>query len=150
VPSVRQNLLDYLATYLAGELTTGNGYNYTAAQVARGVKYPEEIAGDGFPAIFISTSDEQRNNISRFQFKAKINVAFFCMVKNDAGTTGVQAQLDKLVADLGKALEKDRTQNGIVLWSSIDRIKTDAGDSESYAVAMMDVAFNYTQSGVTP
>lgn len=148
--STRNNVLAYMVSFLSTQLTTGNGYNFTVGTVERGLKYPENIPQSGFPALFVSSTDEARTNITRRDFKAVISANLVGYVKIADGVSGLQDELDKFIEDVAKAVEVDRTQDGNVHWTTITRIRTDDGDSQEYAAFVMQVDFHYAAMGSTP
>lgn len=131
-------------------MTTTNGYNFTVATVARGLRFPTDLTDEKFPALFIAATDEQRDNITRNQFKGVIRATLVGYVKGPNGVDGVQAQLDKFIEDITKALEQDRTFGGRVHWTEVARIRTDDGDLEDHGATLVEVNFNYAATGTQP
>ena len=62
----------------------------------------------------------------------------------------IQAELDKLIEDITKALERDRLLGGNVKWTEIKRVETDDGNLGAYAACAITVEFEYVSEGTTP
>lgn len=154
--SKRQTLLEYLKTLLA-TITVGNGYNFTVATVERGIRNIREMSDQEMPAIFITMTHEKRARITRDQFRSDLQVIIVAYVKNTKGdftgtATGVELDLDKLVADITKAVETDPLQtvsgSPLVYNTEITDIATDDGDLTPNAGVVMSVVFSYASEGV--
>lgn len=148
--STRQTILDHLADTLLPTITTGGSYNFTVQTVNRGWRDPEELDDGKFPAIYVTQSEEIRQNITHNKIKSELNVILIGMVRTTNGINDVQKEMDKLIEDVTKVLETDRTQGNRVHWTEIKRITTDFGDNEPYGVVRVDVQFVYAVVGTSP
>jgi hypothetical protein len=153
--SKRSTLLEYLRNTLLPGVTTGNGYNYTLATIERGHRNFRDLMPTAFPAVFVSSTQESRENINHVAFNAILKVALVGYVKNTEATpnasgTGVQLDLDKLIEDLTKVLEADRLQGGRVYNTEIVSVDTDEGDMAPYAMCVVVVEFKYATEGTAP
>jgi hypothetical protein len=150
--SRRQTLLDWLVD-AAGplkQITTGNGYNFTAGLVQRGQRSLNDLNESDYPCLFVAETDEKRSLATHNQFLSDLRVVLLGGIKIVDGVSGAQAQLDLFIADVTKALETDRLQGGRVTQTIIERIETDAGDIESHVAFAMTVNFKYVTEGITP
>ena len=152
--SKREALLEYLKTLLAG-ITTGSGYNFTVNTVARGIKNVREMSEDQLPALFITMTHEKRINRTVAHFSGDLQVIIVGYVKTTKGDlgssgTGVELDLDKLIADATKIIETDRLQGGRVYATEITDIVTDDGDMFPVSGFVMSVTFSYVTEGTTP
>lgn len=152
--SKREALLEYLKTLLAG-VTVANGYNFTLATIARGIRNIQDFGDSEFPAVFITMTHEKRTRITSNQFKSDLQVILIGYVKNTKGDvggsgTGIELDLDKLVADITKAVETDPLQGGRVYNTEITDIATDDGDLTPNAGVVLSVVFSYASEGITP
>lgn len=146
--SQRQVILTYLASTLFPTITTGAGYNFTVATYERGLKSVDQMTNSDFPALFVSSADEQRENITHRDFKSVMTVIIHGAVKSSDGV--VQVELDKLIEDVTKALSADYTQGGRVAYTDIKSVVTDEGDQHPHAFFRMEVAMLYKSVGTTP
>jgi len=153
--SKRSTILEYLKNTLLPTITVGNGYNNTVVQVYRGIKNIKEMDDDQFPSIFVTITHEKRKRITVNQFKSDLQVVLVGYVQNsktalnDTGT-GIGLDLDKLIEDMTKAIEKDPLQTGLVYNTEITDIVTDDGDLFPASGVVMSVVFAYASEGVTP
>lgn len=153
--SKRETIIEYLKNTLFPTITEENGYNHTLKTIKRGLKARTTMGESDYPAIFIPGVDEDRTRITHNQFQANLNVVIVGYVKNSSDSpnddaTGAQLDLDKLIADITKAIETDPKQAGNVLNTQITRISTDDGDLLPIAGCVMTVEFMYVSEGVTP
>src|SRR6185295_17879105 len=96
--SKRQILLDYLYATLFPTMTVANGYNFNVATMERGIRSYDNMSDAEFPALFVGSADEQRENVgSTSTFRSKILVRVWGAVKSDSGH--IQPELDKLIED---------------------------------------------------
>lgn len=148
--SNRQTILTYLRDTLLPKITVENGYNNTLASIERGLRYPDELGDDKFPAVFVGQTEETRQNLTKIHFQSDLMVNIVGFVKSLNGINGAQESMDSLIEDVTKALETDRLQGGIVNWTEIKSVKTDIGDLEPHAACVIVVHFVYTTGGTTP
>lgn len=153
--SKRALLHEYLRATLFPSITKANGYNFTVKVTERGIRNFQTMNEGEFPAIFIPSSTETRDNITGNQFRGSLSIPIVGFVKNsktnpDASGPGVQQDLDNLIEDITKALETDRLQGGLVLGTEIKSVATDDGDMAPIAGCVVTVEFYYVSEGVTP
>lgn len=97
-----------------------------------------------FPAVFIATTQENRENITKVSVQCRLQVVFEGYVKNSTGLGGLNENLDDLIEDVTKALERDRTLGGLITkWLEIKSIKTDESDVQSFGGMAMSVEIVY-------
>lgn len=155
MPSKREALQEYLKTTLLPTITIGNGYNNTLVTIRRGLKGRTVLGDSDYPAVFIPGVDEERTRITANQFKSTLNVVIVGYVKTSSDSpndtdTGVQLDVDRLIADVTKAVEADPLQGGLVYSTEITRISTDDGDLLPIAGFVMSVEFKYATEGTNP
>jgi hypothetical protein len=148
--SKRKTILDYLVATTLAQITTGGGYNFTVQTLARGFQEIDSMPDSKFPAVFVGRADEERDNITVNQFKARMQTVIVGYVKNSGGVNGTLAQLDNLIEDITKALETDRKLGGNAKWLEIKSVKTDDGDYAPLAACAIIVEIVYVTEGVTP
>lgn len=148
--SKRQTILDYLAGTLFPSIVAGGTYTFTVANSERGLRPMTSLTNDKFPALFVASADEDRENVSNKDFLAILHVFIVGYVSKNQSTLHIQTQLDLLLEDITKALYADPTQGNIVLWTEIKKIVTDNGDDAEHAQFSMQVAFNYERPGTAP
>lgn len=147
--SKRQVLLDYLASTLFPSITTANGYNFNVSKSERGLRSYDNMTDEEFPALFVASADEERENIgSVTTFISKMTVRVYGAVKSSSDH--VQAELDKLIEDVTKALYADALQGGKTIFTDIRRIETDEGDLAPHAFFRMQVEFQHVSDGTSP
>jgi hypothetical protein len=148
--SKRADLLDYLTDTLFPSIKESAGYQVTVRKVERGFRLPSDLIDGDFPALFLADTDESRQNITRNQFQATIILALVGYAKAGNAANVSQREADKLIEDVTKCLETDRSQGGLVKWTEIKRINTFGGDGGPQAAFVMDIEFVYVSEGVTP
>lgn len=148
--SQRQKILDYLKDTAFASITIGSGYNFTPATRERGLRSYKNMGDHEFPALFIASADEDRENVTNKDFMSLLNVFIVGMVKQTTNTLIVQIELDKLIEDLTKALYQDPTQGGNAAWTEIKTILTDQGDKQPHAQFSMLAVFRYKSPGTAP
>lgn len=154
--SKRSDLLEYLKNTLLPTVKPSAGYNMCFNTIERGHRNPDSLGEHQFPAIFITSTQEKRKNITHNQFMADplqvILVGYVQSTKSndDLDISGVQLDLDKFIEDVTKVLETDRLQTGLVKWTEISDIATDEGDLYPVAGCVISVNFSYTTEGISP
>lgn len=146
--SKRQNILDYISETLFGSITIAGGYNFDVQTKSRGLKSLMELPDSAFPALFVASADERRQDSSNVNFESIMSVHIYGAVK--AAENVVQVELDKLIADLTKAIYTDPNMNDNVIWSSIKSVVTDEGDNQPHAFFEMLVEMQYISVGTVP
>lgn len=151
----RGAILEYLKNDLLPTVISGADYNLSLRTVERGHVNPLDLAPTMFPAVYIVTTSEQRKNLTTDKFQATLNVVLAGYVRDtksgpNSSGTGVQKDLDKLIADLTKVLEADRLQGGLVYSTEVTDIQTDDGDIMPVAGCVVTVVFQYATEGANP
>lgn len=160
MPDKRQEILEYLRNTLLPTVKVANGYNHTIKLIERGHRSRNDMTDTQFPAVFIATTSEDRENVATMGnqtvFVGKLQIGLIFYVKSTKTNqvkdgTAVQLDLDKLIADLTKAINTDLSQGIVGLHKTkIARIDTDVGDLLPVAGGVMTVIFEYNTQGVTP
>lgn len=148
--SKRQEILEYLRTVCLPKIKRSAAYNFDVKLVERGLRHIESLDESKFPALFISETDEVRENLTKNQFKATLTAYILGYVKNRTGINQVQLELDQLIDDVARALEEDRLQGNRVKWTEVKRVRTDRGDLDPHAAMVVEVEFTYTDEGFHP
>lgn len=148
--SKRQEILEYLRTICLPKIKRSAAYNFDVKLVERGFRHIETLDESKFPALFISETDEVRENLTKNQFKATLSAYILGYVKNRTGINQVQVELDQLIDDACRALEEDRLQGNRVNWTEIKRVRTDRGDLDPHAAMVVQVEFAYSDEGFHP
>lgn len=149
--SKRKTIMNYLRDTTLAHMQVANGYNYDVQTNKRGFLEMDSPPDSAFPAVFISSSLENRENITVQNTQCRIQVLFEGYVKNSSGTTGLQQNIDDLVEDLTRALERDRTLGGLTAkWLEIKSIKCDESDDQAYGGVAVVVEIVYVGDKTTP
>lgn len=148
--SKREAVLTYITETLLPSVTVENGYNATLALINRGIRVLQTLDDTNFPAVFIADTTEVRRNITHNQFLASLAITVIGAIKSGDGVSGNQKRMDKLVADITRAFEQDRTQGNRVIKTSVSRIETDAGDTDPYTACAITVEIDYATEGTNP
>lgn len=158
--SKRQQILEYIIATLLPSITAGSSYNFTLKIMERGWRHPDNLLESEYPAVFIPTSHEKRENLtvggSHGQYAANpMEVIFVGYVRNsDASPNGsgseAKLDMDKLIADLTKAVELDPLLGGLCTNSEITDVAEDEGDKVPVAGFVMKVDYQYVTEGQTP
>lgn len=167
--STRQQVLEYLVGTLLPRIQAGADYNFTLKTIERGWRSPDRMGNNEFPAVFIPTSHERRRTLTLggasngSSYEANpMEVILVLYVKDSKGSpgasgTGVQKDLDKLIADVTKAIEQDLflggvgVNSGLVTNVEITDVATDEGDKFPIAGAVVKVEYQYNaKGGVNP
>lgn len=147
--SKRGLLLDYLYTTLFPGITQAAGYNFDIATCERGLRSYDVMSDDMFPALFVASADETRENVSSVTtFRSKMDVHIYGAVKSSSGH--LQAELDKLIEDVTKILYADPLQGGRTIYTDIVTIQTDEGDLDPHAFFRLTAQFEYVADGTSP
>lgn len=149
--SKRKLILNYIRDTVFSLITVANGYNFDVQTKKRGLQPIDGLPVSSFPALFITSANETRNNITVNQYFGVIQALIIGYVSNSKGTDAVQEDLDNLIEDLTKALETDRTLGGnAAKWLEMKSISVDDGDMGTFAAFAMAIEINYTTEGITP
>jgi len=145
--SNRKVILTHIAETVLPTITIANGFNFNVATFARGLVSLEELTDEDYPALFVSSADETREDVTHKDFKSLMLVRIHGFVK--AAADDVQKQLDDLIEDVTEALYADPTQGGRVNWTKVKTIETDEGNLEGHAIFRLTVEFLYKSPGKT-
>lgn len=148
--SQRGTILNYLVATLLPTITISNGYNFNLAVMERGLKSYAKMSNDEFPAVFVSSADESRANVTGRDFQSVMTIYLIGMVKQNIDTLQIQNELDKLIEDVTKAIYTDVRLGNNVAYSDIKQILTDQGDQLDHAAFSMQLEVSYKSAGVLP
>lgn len=148
--SKRRNLIAYLRDTALPYITVAHGYNFDVGTIKWGINEIDALPLSAFPVLNIANTLEDRVNITQNQFKGNPTVTILGFVKSASGTTGTQDEIEKLIEDVTKALERDRLQGGNAHATMIKRIVTTDGDADDIGVCAISVEFEYATEGATP
>ena len=146
--SYRKRILNYLRDTTLAAISDHAGYNFELKTIKRGLLEKDALNDNDFPAVFISRGNEERENITRNQFKSTMRVVLIGYVKNESGVDGVQENLDDLIEDITESVEQVRTLNGLSKWLEVKSIATDDGNLAPYGVCAIIVNVIYATEGV--
>lgn len=149
--SKRKTILNYLRDTTLAVITTGNGYNTTIQSIKRGIEPLDKLPDSSFPALYITTTREDRQNITRIDYQSRMRIAIECYVKRSNDVTGLQEDLDDVIEDVTIALEQDRLLGGNVAKNlEIMEVTTDDGDVLPFGAAVIIVEVMFTSRGTLP
>ena len=115
----------------------------------------EELSQQQFPAVFISTADETREDISiknsGISRTGTIDYRIFGFVTNGSTTTSnIDTKRNELVTTIETALDTDRTRNGNALDTQVVSVETDEGSIFPYGGVIITVRCFYSFISGTP
>ena len=127
----------------------------TFGKVSREPIELEELSQQQFPAVFISTADETRDDItiknSGISRTGTIDCRIFGFVTNgSASTTNIDTKRNELVTTVETALDADRTRNGNALDTQVVSVETDEGSIFPYGGVILTVRCLYSFTSGTP
>ena len=127
----------------------------TFGKVSRDPIELEELSQQQFPAVFISTADETRDDItiknSGISRTGTIDYRIFGFVTNgSASTTNIDTKRNELVTTVETALDADRTRNGNALDTQVVSVETDEGSIFPYGGVILTVRCLYAFTSGTP
>mgnify|MGYP001163561956 FL=1 len=127
----------------------------TFGKVSREPIELEELSQQQFPAVFISTADETRDDItiknSGISRTGTIDYRIFGFVTNgSASTTNIDTKRNELVTTVETALDADRTRNGNALDTQVVSVETDEGSIFPYGGVILTVRCLYSFTSGTP
>lgn len=150
----RTDILNYIANTLLPSITTGNGYLVSIVKTGRGLPHYGSLMEGDFPAVFVASADEARENVTHKDFKSTIRVFVEGYVYNSepgdriAEATKIQEDLDVLIGEITKAFYKDPLLAGNVTWLDITAVETDDGSLTPHGIFRMTIdAFYKSQCG---
>jgi len=106
---------------------------------------PDEISEQQFPAVYISSGDEERNDVtigdSSIKREGRIDYVVVGYVK---GTdTNIDTKRNQLIEAIEEALDADRTRNGNALDTQVIAVSSDEGTIFPYGGINMTVRVTY-------
>ena len=127
----------------------------TFGKVSREPIELEELSQQQFPAVFISTADETREDISiknsGISRTGTIDYRIFGFVTNGSTTTSnIDTKRNELVTTIETALDTDRTRNGNALDTQVVSVETDEGSIFPYGGVIITVRCFYSFTSGTP
>lgn len=143
--------MDYLRDTTLAHISVSNGYNNNLGTLKRGLQEMDNPPDAAFPALFITMTQEIRENITRNQGQCRLQVVLEGYVKNPTGIDGLNANLDDFIEDVTRALERDRQLGGLIVkWLEIKTVKTDESDTQAFGGMMMVVEIVYVTEQTLP
>jgi hypothetical protein len=127
----------------------------TFGKVSREPIELEELSQQQFPAVFISTADETREDISiknsGISRTGTIDYRIFGFVTNGStSTSNIDTKRNELVTTIETALDTDRTRNGNALDTQVVSVETDEGSIFPYGGVIITVRCFYSFISGTP
>ncbi len=127
----------------------------TFGKVSREPIELEELSQQQFPAVFISTADETRDDItiknSGISRTGTIDYRIFGFVTNGStSTTNIDTKRNELVTIVETALDADRTRNGNALDTQVVSVETDEGSIFPYGGVILTIRCLYSFTSGTP
>tara|TARA_R100000734_G_C3237544_1_gene43318 strand:- start:112 stop:561 length:450 start_codon:yes stop_codon:yes gene_type:complete len=145
--SEREDIAAHIVTTL-----TAVSSPITFGKVTREPFELDELSQQQFPAVFIQTADETREDItiknSNITRTGTIDFRIFGFVSNaSASTVNIDTKRNELVTTVETALDSDRTRNGNALDTQLVAVETDEGSIFPYGGAIITIRcfYNFTQ-----
>ena len=115
----------------------------------------DELSQQQFPAVYIQTADETREDVSiknsNITRTGTIDFRIFGFVTNgSASTTNIDTKRNELVTTVETALDSDRTRSGNALDTQLVAVETDEGSIFPYGGIIMTVRCFYKFTQGTP
>jgi len=148
--SEREDIAAHIVTTL-----TAVSSPITFGKVTREPFEIDELSQQQFPAVFIQTADETREDItiknSNITRTGTIDFRIFGFVSNaSASTVNIDTKRNQLVTTVETALDTDRTRNGNALDTQLVAVETDEGSIFPYGGAIMTIRCFYKFTQGTP
>jgi len=148
--SEREDIADHIVTTL-----TAVSSPITFGKVTREPFEIDELSQQQFPAVFVQTADETREDItiknSNITRTGTIDFRIFGFVTNaSASTVNIDTKRNQLVTTVETALDSDRTRNGNALDTQLVAVETDEGSIFPYGGAIMTIRCFYKFTQGTP
>jgi|TARA_R100001443_G_scaffold12345_2_gene21893 hypothetical protein len=148
--SEREDIAAHIVTTL-----TAVSSPITFGKVTREPFEIDELSQQQFPAVFIQTADETREDItiknSNITRTGTIDFRIFGFVSNaSASTVNIDTKRNQLVTTVETALDSDRTRNGNALDTQLVAVETDEGSIFPYGGAIMTIRCFYKFTQGTP
>ena len=145
--SEREDIAAHIVTTL-----TAVSSPITFGKVTREPFELDELSQQQFPAVFVQTADETREDItiknSNISRTGTIDFRIFGFVSNaSASTVNIDTKRNELVTTVETALDSDRTRNGNALDTQLVAVETDEGSIFPYGGAIITIRcfYNFTQ-----
>ena len=145
--SEREDIAAHIVTTL-----TAVSSPITFGKVTREPFELDELSQQQFPAVFVQTADETREDItiknSNITRTGTIDFRIFGFVSNaSASTVNIDTKRNELVTTVETALDSDRTRNGNALDTQLVAVETDEGSIFPYGGAIITIRcfYNFTQ-----
>lgn len=148
--SEREDIAAHIVTTL-----TAVSSPITFGKVTREPFELDELSQQQFPAVFVQTADETREDItiknSNISRTGTIDFRIFGFVSNaSASTINIDTKRNELVTTVETALDSDRTRNGNALDTQLVAVETDEGSIFPYGGAIMTIRCFYKFTQGTP
>ena len=148
--SEREDIAAHIVTTL-----TAVSSPITFGKVTREPFELDELSQQQFPAVFVQTADETREDItiknSNITRTGTIDFRIFGFVSNaSASTVNIDTKRNELVTTVETALDSDRTRNGNALDTQLVAVETDEGSIFPYGGAIMTIRCFYKFTQGTP
>ena len=148
--SKREDIAAHIVTTL-----TAVSSPITFGKVTREPFELDDLSQQQFPAVYIQTADETREDItiknSNITRTGTIDFRIFGFVTNgSASTTNIDTKRNELVTTVETALDSDRTRSGNALDTQLVAVETDEGSIFPYGGIIMTVRCFYKFTQGTP
>ncbi len=148
--SEREDIAAHIVTTL-----TAVSSPITFGKVTREPFEIDELSQQQFPAVFVQTADETREDItiknSNITRTGTIDFRIFGFVTNaSASTVNIDTKRNQLVTTVETALDSDRTRNGNALDTQLVAVETDEGSIFPYGGAIITIRCFYKFTQGTP
>lgn len=124
--SIRNDILASIVTALQGISVIG-GYNLDVSTIGTRLEDPESLSSDKFPALFVTDTDEQKQDADVNGVRCKLQIVISGYVKQANDQEDVQENVRKLLADVEKSICADRFRGNLAINTMPRTIKTDHG-----------------------
>ena len=141
--SEREDIAAHIVTTL-----TAVSSPITFGKVTREPFEIDELSQQQFPAVFVQTADETREDItiknSNITRTGTIDFRIFGFVTNaSASTVNIDTKRNQLVTTVETALDNDRTRSGNALDTQLVAVETDEGSIFPYGGAIITIRCFY-------
>ena len=148
--SEREDIAAHIVTTL-----TAVSSPITFGKVTREPFELDDLSQQQFPAVYIQTADETREDVSiknsNITRTGTIDFRIFGFVTNgSASTTNIDTKRNELVTTVETALDSDRTRSGNALDTQLVAVETDEGSIFPYGGLIMTVRCFYKFTQGTP
>tara|TARA_R110000803_G_scaffold198070_1_gene261755 strand:- start:241 stop:690 length:450 start_codon:yes stop_codon:yes gene_type:complete len=148
--SEREDIAAHIVTTL-----TAVSSPITFGKVTREPFELDELSQQQFPAVYIQTADETREDVSiknsNITRTGTIDFRIFGFVTNgSASTTNIDTKRNELVTTVETALDSDRTRSGNALDTQLVAVETDEGSIFPYGGLIITVRCFYKFTQGTP